>query len=171
MRLTAALRPLLLAAALLLPSGARAQEMPPQEAAALRVFIDCSGFFCDMDYFQKEIAFVTHVRDRADADVHVLVTRQETGGGGGEYTAAFLGQRRFQGVNHTLRHVAAAGEAEDRIREGLAGRIKLGLVRYAAELPGGERLKVTYEAPQAAAAATPERDPWNYWTFRLSGNG
>ena len=53
---------------------------------APRVFIDCIS--CDMDYFRTEITFVNYVRDRKDAQVHVLITTQSTGSGGTEYTSA-----------------------------------------------------------------------------------
>lgn len=48
----------------------------------LRVFIDCRGPGCDQAFFRTELAWIDHVRDQMDADVHVLVTAQGTGGGG-----------------------------------------------------------------------------------------
>lgn len=48
---------------------------------APRIFMDCT--FCDMDYVRTEIPFVNYVRDRKEAQVHVLVTRRRTGSGGG----------------------------------------------------------------------------------------
>lgn len=152
-----------------LPNPLRAQTTAPADGL-VRMFLDCSGFYCESAFYQTEIAFVTHVRDRSDADVHVLVTPQQTGAGGTEYTVAFLGQRRFAGDTLTLRHTAEPNASQDAERSGLAQVIKLGLVRYVAQSPQAARLKVTYTAPQAAAAAA-TRDPWNHWTFRLSGNG
>lgn len=139
--------------------------------APVRVYLDCSGFYCERDFYQTEIAFVTHVRDRGDAEVHVLITSQETGAGGNAYTLAFLGQGRYEGVNSTLTYNSEPNASEEARRSGLAQAIKLGLVRYAAETPQAANLRVTYDAPQAQAAATPARDPWNHWTMRLSGRG
>ena len=154
-------------AALALP--ALAQDTPGQR---VRLFLTCSTFYCEPAFYQTEIAFVDHVRDRSDADVHVLATPESTGGGGTQYTLAFLGQGRFAGQDLTLTHVAEANTSEDRLRQALANVIKLGLVRYVAQTPEGARLSVTYAAPAgAAAAAAPARDPWNHWSFRLSGNG
>ncbi len=45
-----------------------------------RVFLDCGA--CDFNYLRQEIQFVDYVRDRTDADVHVLATTQRTGGRG-----------------------------------------------------------------------------------------
>ena len=76
-------------ALMLLAAPARAQEPPskPPAAAPVRVFIDCQSVSCDYEYFRTEIAFVDHVRDRKDADVHVLITGQTTGSGGQEVLA------------------------------------------------------------------------------------
>ncbi|MBA2572698.1 MAG: hypothetical protein H0V06_06620, partial [Gemmatimonadetes bacterium] len=143
MRLTPVV--LLLAGSVLLPSASRAQVpvSPPAAATgdALRVFLDCNSPGCDFDFFRTEIKFVDYVRDRSDADVHVLVTTQGTGGGGREYTLAFLGQRRFAGRNNTLRYTSRQTESEDVIRRGLARTIKAGLVAYAVETPAGARIE------------------------------
>ncbi|HEX2081071.1 MAG TPA: hypothetical protein VHG08_25440 [Longimicrobium sp.] len=149
----------------------RAQIPSPAQEGAVRVFLQCSGFYCEPDYYQTEIAFVTHVRDRSDADVHVLISPEATAAGGTAYTLAFLGQGRFAGDTLTLRHTSEPGASEDARRQGLAQVIKLGLVRYVAQTPQGARLTVSYAAPRQTAAATPERDPWNHWSFQLRGHG
>lgn len=152
------------------PLRAQTPAAAAQEGA-VRMFLDCSGFYCEMEFYQTEIAFVTHVRDRSDADVHVLVSPQQTGAGGTQYTLAFLGRGRFAGDTLTLQHTAEPNASDDAQRRALAQVIKLGLVRYVAQSPQGARLQVTYNAPQAAAAAQAQRDPWDHWTFELSGNG
>ena len=58
-------------------SPAAAQTDAPE---ALRVFLDCNR--CDSDYLRTEITFVNYVRDRRDAQVHVLVATESSGGGG-----------------------------------------------------------------------------------------
>ena len=64
---------------------ATAQDPTPQSgasgpAATISVYLDCD--FCDFDHIRTEIAFVNWVTDPAGADVHLLATRQSTGGGG-----------------------------------------------------------------------------------------
>ena len=163
---------LALATAAALPLRAQPGPAAAPSDGAVRLFLDCSGFYCEPEYYQTEIAFATHVRDRSDADVHVLVTREQTGTEGMRYTLAFLGQGRFAGDTATLHHVTEPGMSEERRRQGLAQAVRLGLVRYAARTPAAARLTVAYEAPAAAEeAAAPARDPWNAWTFRVSGNG
>lgn len=146
----------------------------PQSASPVRVFIDCVGFHCDTEFFRAEIAFVDHVRDRKDADVHVLLTREPTGSGGSQFTAKFMGQGRFSGFDATLTHAAGATDTSDEQRKALAQVLTLGLVRYVADSPLGSKLKVTY-APESAQAGSQNRqagrDPWNFWVFRVGGNG
>ena len=104
---------------------------------AFSFFLDCRDLNCEPDFYRQEIAFVDHVRDRTAADVHVLVTQQQTGGGGNAYTLAFYGQLRFDGVSDTLTLVMPQGSTEDEQRRALVRRIRLGLARYLARTPEG----------------------------------
>ncbi len=148
-------------------------QRPPQ--SALRVFLDCSGFRCDEQFYRSEIDWVQYVRDRQDADVHLLITRQRTGGGGWEFTLEFLGQNQLAQQQLELRYVSPQTATEAEEREGLARTIKLGLAPLvAAATPGAPGLEVSYRAPEGVeTAALPAeiRDPWNYWTFRTRLGG
>ncbi len=166
---------------LLLTSAAAAQVLPgarqtrggppaPEPAGrALRVFIDCVDVSCDGDFFRTDITFVDHVRDRADADVHALVTAQTTGGGGREYSIALIGRGRFEKVDHTLTWVAQSTDTDDIRRRGVSNTLKLGLVRYVADTPVGRELKIAHD--RAAVALAQARDPWDYWVFKTSVQG
>ncbi|RPJ84331.1 MAG: hypothetical protein EHM13_04825, partial [Acidobacteria bacterium] len=72
----------------------------PGGQAPVRVFIDCVNASCDSEFFRTDISFVDHVRDRKDADVHVLITAESTGGGGQKYTVNVIGLRAYSGVDH-----------------------------------------------------------------------
>ena len=163
---------LLLAAA----SPASGQEPTPAIPAGnepIRLFLDCSGFYCEPDFFQTEINFVSHVRNRQDADVHVLITQQITGGGGTQYTLAFIDQRPAgDGRETTLSHVTPPASSDDDRRRGLARVVKLGLMPFVAGTAVAERLEISYRAAPGTQgqAVTTARDPWNYWTFRSQIN-
>ncbi|MDH4271506.1 MAG: hypothetical protein OEW18_05965, partial [Candidatus Aminicenantes bacterium] len=47
--------------------------------SAPKIYIDCD--WCDFDYVKTEITFVNYVRDRKEAQVHVLINIQPTGSG------------------------------------------------------------------------------------------
>jgi len=146
---------------------ARAQSAEPP----VRVFLDCQAFFgCDFDLVRREIAWVDWVRNREDADVHLLVTSTPTGAGRA-FDMQFIGRGRFEGQDTSLTHSSSSTDTQDELRRSLTERFKLGLVGYAGNTPAGQLLRVEYTAPVAAATVTPENDPWNLWVFGLSAGG
>jgi hypothetical protein len=155
-------------------SSANAQQPAQTDTASpparLRVFLDCN--FCDFDFMRTEIDFVDYVRDRQDAQVHILVTNQSTGGGGTEFTLHFIGQRELAYLSDTLEYISPTGESPDDLRHGLARVVRLGLVRYYTHRGQADRFDVTYTPTAAAAGAkAATKDRWNLWVYRISANG
>jgi hypothetical protein len=154
------------------PPAAQTPAAPPAQAAQtpglVKVFLDC--YRCDDEYMRQNVTFVEYVRDRAVADVHVLVTTQETGGGGLAWTLKFIGLGRFQGQDRTLSFNTTQTATDDDRRKEFARVFKLGLIGYAADTTAGAALDVTYTKPKEGAAAAPQHDPWNYWVFRVNGS-
>ncbi|MGH7552358.1 MAG: hypothetical protein ACREMQ_04960, partial [Longimicrobiales bacterium] len=143
---------------------------------SLRVFLDCGR--CEFDHFRREVSFVDYVRDRADADLHVLVTSQETGGGGTEHTFFFIGLRQFDGRQDTLRWIARQNSTEIEVRNGLTQTFKLGMVPYVARTPLAQDLSIQLERGGGGGeeedeerSRPPDQDPWNLWVFRTSLGG
>ncbi len=156
----------------MLPPTALAQDPDPAAQSAedeLLVFLDCR--FCDFDHFRREIPFVSWVRDRQDADVHVLVTLQITGGGGRLYTFALIGLRELAGRVDTLQYTSGNTDTSAEIRDGTVRVVKLGLVPFVATTSLRDLLDVTYRPPVIARPATQDGDPWNLWVFTLSVGG
>lgn len=156
----------------LMPFGASAQEVDSllfegAEAALRppRVFLDCRP--CDQTFLRREIPFVDYVRDRQDADIHLLVTRQQTGGGGSEYVLNFIGQKRHLGADQRLVYTSPKGETSDEERGGLARKMKLGLVPYVAQTPYASQLTVSFTEPEEPLVQTAEADPWRSWVFEI----
>jgi hypothetical protein len=148
--------------------GIAAGQEPDHEA--LRVFLDCAT--CDFDYLRTEITYVNYVRDRKDAEVHVLVTTEPTGGGGTAFTIDFIGLRQFAGVTERLRYAAGPTDTEDEVRRAFARRLQLVLARYVAATQLADDLTVVHR-PGAGrpTAAGPEDDPWNFWVMRTGLSG
>ncbi|MGH7472161.1 MAG: hypothetical protein ACRENP_29780, partial [Longimicrobiales bacterium] len=152
---------------LLFASAAAAQEQVAA-ADAPRVFLDCN--FCDTDFMRTELNWVNWVRDASDAQVHVLVTRQSTGGGGAEWVMTFIGLKEYAGRADTLKYVSATDDSEDTIRKGMARLLKAGMVPYLMNTRLADRLRISLDSAPAttkASAAAPARDPWNFWVFSL----
>jgi hypothetical protein len=137
---------------------------------APNIFLDCSRRDCDLDYIRTEITFVNYVRDPQSADVHLLVTRQTTGSGGREYTLAFMGKRRYQGRDSSLKYYSKSTDTQDQIRKGFVNVMKQGLIPYLYDTPLSEFITVSY-AQQTKRQTAPVQDKWNYWVFYVSFRG
>jgi hypothetical protein len=135
----------------------------PPGPAGLRVFLDCAG--CDLDYVRREITYVDYVRDSRDAQVHVLVTTEPAGGGGLQYTLAFIGRHEFAGVDDRLQYTSASTDTSDEIRRELTRRLQLGLMRYIARTPLAGDISIGHD-PAARYQTRPADDPWKAWVFR-----
>ena len=133
---------------------------------ATKIFIDCS--FCYEDFIRTEITFVNYVRDVKQAEVYVLITTQETGSGGKEYTMTFVGQKNYLNRNDTLKFTSKKSETEDNIRKGLVNTLKLGLIPYISKTPFAQQLSITFAEPDTA---TQLKDKWKSWVFNNSING
>jgi hypothetical protein len=146
---------------------------PQQPAAAqpgtqLKAFLDCQG--CFQDFLRAEVTFVDYVRDRAEADVHVLISTIETGGGGREYTMEFIGLQAFAGTKRTLRAVTSRTDSEDMVRRQLANALRLGLLNYVAADGLPPHLGISVRLERADSSQTPATDRWNHWVFSLRGS-
>jgi hypothetical protein len=142
---------------------------PAALAAVLRVFLDCSSTFCHEEYLREEVELAEYVRDRTDADVHVLVTSAETGAGGQEFTLAFIGLGRFQAVSRTLKVVVDPGESDDRVRRQLESALTAGLLVFLTNDAVPAELQINAQLGVAPAVSTVDSDPWRRWIFSLNG--
>ena len=166
------------------PSDASGQD--PEAADLINLFFDCQAPGCrDLDFFRREAPFVNWVRDREVADVHILITSQTTGGGGRQYTLAFLGLGDFEGTDQELSYSTPGDATTDEQRVGLVERVKLGLVAYAQTTSAADQLRVVFGDPEGGprgprpmgrpgpggAPGAGGDDPWDFWVFRISANG
>jgi hypothetical protein len=133
---------------------------------APKVFIDCG--LCDIDYIRTEIIFVNYVRDRKEAQIHILITTLRTGGGGREYTLSFIGQNEFAGIDDVQKYYSNKTDTEDEVRQGLVTTLKMGLMAYVAKTPIASLISIDYAEEEKAKAVV---DKWKSWVFSLSGHG
>ncbi|HHF51242.1 MAG TPA: hypothetical protein ENL46_00965 [Candidatus Aminicenantes bacterium] len=133
---------------------------------APKVFLDC--WRCDRDYIRKEITYVNFVRDRTDADIHILVTDENTGSGGNKYTLTFIGRNQFEDMEKTLTYSSNETETWDEIREGMLEVMKKGLFPFLMKTPIADLLTIQCKQDLEPTAV---KDNWNFWVFniRLSG--
>jgi hypothetical protein len=131
-------------------------------ASAAKVYIDCDA--CDFDFVKTEITFVNFVRDRTEADVHIIVSKLQNAAGGYEYTVEFRGLNSFAGMTDTLKTYSLETDSDDLTRKKLVRTFKLGLMRYVARTPLGNQVTVSYNRP---ALKTETIDKWNGWVVSI----
>ena len=129
---------------------------------ALNVFLDCPS--CDEDYIRREISFVNYVRDRKEADVHIMITTQHTGSGGSEYIMHFLGQNGYTRLSDTLAYVSITDYTEDETRSGQVETMKMGLMPFVSKTPLSKFIKINYNPPVKEEVV---EDKWNHWVFNI----
>jgi hypothetical protein len=166
---------LLLAALLVHGALASAQSPAPAATTRLTVFLDCLAS-CDFDLVRQEITYVDWVRDRTVADVHLLVTSQGAGGGGSEYTLAFLGQRSAAGRGDTIRFTTNPTTTSDEQRRMLAHHVAAGLVPFLVRGGNARLLRIAAagandDADDERPSGGAVRDPWRAWVFELGVDG
>lgn len=120
---------------------------------------------------RRNLTFVDYVRDRKQADVHVLGTRRQTGGGGLSYRLEFIGRDQFEGHRYELTYDAASTQSREERRRGLANQLRLGLIPFVNRTPEADHLEVSYEPPSEEEDTPPEEDPWNQWVFDIGVSG
>ncbi len=139
----------------------------------LRLFLDCAKSVCDFEYLKREMAWVDWVRDRADADVSVLLTTRDTGGGGTEATFFVMRPRGGGPQADTLVVFSPATASDDDERKLIHRTLAALIARDAITRPGSEGLSVAYLEPKTApdTKAVAAKDPWNHWVYKVSTNG
>lgn len=157
---------LLMAGLVLLSAGRVSAQV---ESGGIRLFLDCS-YQCDDEFIREQIPIVDFVRDRTEADIHLLVTTEGTASGGDVYSLAFLGRRQFEGVSDTLEVAVSGTDSGDEIRHEITKAIQLGLGPYLVRARLMGDVAITFGRSGPVEHASIESDPWNYWVFSVGAN-
>jgi hypothetical protein len=145
---------------------AKAQDSIQIRESALKVFIDCD--YCDLGNLRQELTFVNYVRDTKEADVHILVAVDYTGGGGSKYSFYFIGQGKYEGIDDTLYYATPPDATTEIIRQGQKQIFKLGLLRYIAKTPMFNDFSISYNKQSTAEVV---EDKWKSWVYAVYLNG
>ena len=131
--------------------------------AAVKIFLDCQD--CDMNYTRQQIPYINYVRDVREAQVFILVTQQNAGSGGEQFTFTFQGQGEFKGMNDTLTYTTSPDHTRTEIREKRTNMLKMGLMRYVARTPLFNEIEISHNKELENEEVI---DRWNYWVFEIS---
>lgn len=131
------------------------------------LFLDCNH--CNTSFLKENVTIVNYVRDKADAQIHLLITRAQTGSGGTEYTLSFIGKKEFEGKDNALVYVAQENNTQQETRSELAKRIKAGLISYVSQTPLIEQVGITFEGEEENSSEK-KQDDWNHWVFEIGAS-
>ncbi len=129
---------------------------------AVKIFLDCQS--CDMNYTRQQIPYVNFVRDVKEAQVFILITQQNAGSGGTQYTFTFQGIGIYNGMNDTLVYTSNPDETSTIVREKKNNRLQMGLMKYVARTPVSSEIEIRYNAELEREQVV---DKWNNWVFSL----
>lgn len=136
-------------------------------AGAVKVNVTCAP--CDMAALKTAVSFAEFVADEAASEVTVAITSAPDGPMD-RWTLTIKGRGQFAGRDRTLSF------SEDRAKSAasLARYFKLGIAEFAAATPLGKQLDLGFKKAVTASGAPPikkdQKDPWNYWVFRLGAS-
>jgi len=175
------IRRILLIFALVLASAWASSEHLSAQAngGRPRVFLDCQGGNCDRTWFRTEIDWVVWVRDQADANLHIIFTRQNTGAGGREYVLDFIGRGPYATyVSQTLYNTLPTDTQQEEL-DGVSLALAVGIANFATQNGFRDLLEVrgvgagpAGDLPvQGVLSQEEANDPWNLWIFNVRANG
>lgn len=143
-----------------------AQESSTEE---VKIFLDCDR--CDQEFLRQNLGNVQFVRDQGLGDVHIFVVTQRNGAGGRSFEMDFIGKNDLEAINYKLTFSTDANMTQDDERRRTMEYLKLGLVRFWIARGTIDEVVVNVPFPEDEENKVEEKDPWNYWLFRVGANG
>ena len=135
----------------------------------INFFLDC--FHCDFTFVRQELPFISFVRDPQLADVHILMSESETGGGGDKYFLNFIGLKSFKGMDFEYTTTTTESDTDDDIRKALLKLIKIGVLPYYSKTSFIDQINIDLEESENRSADNLTIDRWNKWVFRIEAGG
>jgi hypothetical protein len=135
----------------------------------IKFFLDCED--CDFTFVRQELPFVSFVRDPNMADVHILVTDSQTGGGGHKYFLNFIGLRELKDQNHDYTVISQQSDTDDDVRKALLKILKIGILNYYSATPFINSINIDLEEAEGLNADNLVSDKWKKWLFSLESGG
>ncbi len=135
----------------------------------LRIFLDCN--VCDHTYLKQNLGNVQFVRDQGLSDVHLFFVTQRNGSDGRSYDVEFIGKGDYEAIKYKLSFSTDSNMTRDDERKRVLENIKLGLVRFWIAKGTTGEVSVSVPTPENEEEKVEEKDPWNFWVFRVGANG
>lgn len=156
-----------------LPFVTHAQDSTAQDTAVQissnkpNFYFNC--FRCPEQYIKENINIVNFVRDAAVAQIQMLRTQAQTGGGN-EFTLRFIGSGIFEGLTNTVTYFTPSTAIEEEEREEFVRNIRIGLLPFIYATPYKKFIDVAYQSVGDNEFKSQVKDPWNHWVFEINSN-
>ena len=136
----------------------------------LNVYVDCS--YCDMTLLRSKINYINYVRDRNDADIHLLINRISSGANGFKHTLQFIGRETFESKKYELKYDEQPNTTRRERHEKIGQAVETGLIPFWMETSLRDQINVQIDLQETDDATdTPFEDPWNHWVFSVEAGG
>ena len=136
-----------------------------QNSEKLKVFMDCSNTWCEMEYFRSKINLIDFYRDQLLSDVHVLITSDFNASGGRLYQMIFYGLNEYEGTIDTLVYNTHPNATDFERRDQMLKYLKLGLLPWVLKTQQAEELSIemfSENQQEELEQGILEEDKWNY---------
>ena len=135
---------------------------------ALSVYISSNDDDLSTDFIRNEIPIINYVRDPQDAQVHIIITFQETGAGGTEYSFFLIGQHDFAGMVDTVKYQSSPDDTDEKIMDGQISVLKMGLMRYIMQTSLSNNVRISFTEQEQEGVSN---DSWNNWVISFFMGG
>jgi hypothetical protein len=137
----------------------------------LKIFVE-GDFRMDFNHMRNNTPFVNFVNDPKVSEVHIIMSRQRTGGGGYHFSIQYYGLEFPKMPEFKLSCYTLSFDTDEIVREKLVKTMHVGLLLYINEKNGLGGLFVKNKKNKGGANvgtvdSLEDYDPWNKWIFRV----
>ncbi len=135
------------------------------------VFINISNDINTLNYIKKEISFVNYSTGQYDANIYIMVKKENTGNGGKKINFTFIGQKENKGTVFSLSCNINYTDTKDDERKEMVRVLKIGIIRFINDTALNELIDIKFKGKPKTNEKRQEHDPWNSWIISLGFNG
>jgi len=145
-----------------------------QDTLTSRLKIFLEGYIVDNNYIRNNTHFVDFVNDSRVCDVHIIVSRRNTGGGGSQFTFDYSSPAMPQIGAMKLTCYTMSYDTQDIIREKFTQTLQSGLLPYINEKGGAQNVRIEASDSTLSDETDPNsngQDPWRKWVININASG
>lgn len=145
------------------------QTNAQNKADKLKVFLDCSNYNGNysFDYVRQEMNLITFVRDRMDADAHILAKSNRNSAGTWISTFFIMGKNQYANIQDKLTYDVSANCTEDDARKLFVRNLQIALLPFIAHTTLVNKINISFKNENDEIVDTVTKDPYRNWVFQI----